>query len=107
VQQLIKAYEEVYQIPEGERERFAGQFRPMAERQVRRDLIIDSIAEKESLQSSESELDDKISEMATKRGTDPGQLYVSLEKAGRLKELERGIVEDKVFKWLYERNTIE
>jgi trigger factor len=107
VQQLIKAYEEVYQIPEGERERFAGQFRPMAERQVRRDLIIDSIAEKEGLQSSESELDDKISEMATKRGTDPGQLYVSLEKAGRLKELERGIVEDKVFKWLFERNTIE
>ena len=93
--------------PEGERERFASQFRPMAERQVRRDLVIDTLAERESLAATESELDDRVTELATRRGTDPGQLYASLQKAGRLKELERGITEEKVFKWLYERNTIE
>lgn len=107
VAQLVNAYAEVYQIPEEERPRFAEQFRPTAERQVRRDLVIDTIAEREGLAASESDLDDKVSELAAKRGTDPGQLYASLQKAGRLKELERGITEEKVFKWLVDQNTIE
>jgi len=107
VNQLVDGYANAYQIPEGERERFATEFRPMAERQVRRDLVIDTVAERESLTATESDLDDRIAETATKRGADPGQLYASLQKAGRLKELERSITEDKVFNWLLERNTVE
>ena len=79
----------------------------MAERQVRRDLVIDTVAERENLTATKSDLDDRISETASKRGADPGQLYASLQKAGRLKELERSITEDKVFNWLLERNTVE
>jgi hypothetical protein len=30
-----------------------------------------------------------------------------LQKSGRLKELERSITEEKVFKWLTEKNTVE
>jgi len=107
VVQLVSAYAEAYQVPEQERTRFNSQFRPMAERQVRRDLVIDTLAEREGLAATESELDDKVSELASKRGSDPGQLYASLQKAGRLKELERGITEDKVFKWLIEKSTVE
>jgi len=107
VAQLVDAYANAYQVPEGEKERFAGEFRPMAERQVRRDLVIDTVAERESLTATEADLDDRIAETAAKRGADPGQLYASLQKAGRLKELERSITEDKVFKWLLERNTVE
>jgi trigger factor len=107
VAQLVDAYANAYQVPEGEKERFAGEFRPMAERQVRRDLVIDTVAERENLTATEADLDDRIAETAGKRGADPGQLYVSLQKAGRLKELERSITEDKVFKWLLERNTVE
>jgi trigger factor len=107
VSQLVDAYANAYQIPETEKERFTTEFRPMAERQVRRDLVIDTVAERESLTATEAELDDRIAETASKRGADPGQLYASLQKAGRLKELERSITEDKVFKWLLERNTVE
>ncbi|HUQ82811.1 MAG TPA: trigger factor [Gemmatimonadaceae bacterium] len=107
VTQLVEAYANAYQIPEGEKERFATEFRPMAERQVRRDLVIDTVAERESLTATEADLDDRIAETASKRNADPGQLYASLQKAGRLKELERNITEDKVFKWLMERNTVE
>ena len=107
VNQLVDAYANAYQIPEGEKERFATEFRPMAERQVRRDLVIDTVAERESLTATEADLDDRIAETASKRNADPGQLYASLQKAGRLKELERNITEDKVFKWLLERNTVE
>jgi trigger factor len=107
VAQLVHGYAEAYKIPEEEHDRFAQGFRPTAERQVRRDMVIDAIAEAEGLKASESDIDDKITEMAGKRGVNPGQLYAQLQKASRISELERGITEDKVFAWLFERNTVE
>src|SRR6059058_5892946 len=53
VTQLVDGYMKAYQIPDEERERFTAEFRPVAERQVRRDLIIDTIAEREKLKASE------------------------------------------------------
>ena len=107
VNQLIEGYVQAYRVPDEERERFAGEFRPIAERQVRRDLIIDTIAEQEGLRATEADLDDRIAELAKKRNAEPGQVYASLQKAGRLKEIEHGLTEEKVFKWLLERNTVE
>jgi trigger factor len=107
VNQMIGAYMEAYQVPEAEREPFVQRFRPMAERQVRRDLVVETLAEREKLTSTESDIDDRITELAARRGTDAGQLYASLQKAGRLKEIERGITEEKVFKWLFDQNTVE
>jgi len=107
VTQLIDGYMKAYQVPEEERERFTGEFRTVAERQVRRDLIIDTIAERENLKASEADIDERVAEVAQKRDADPGQVYASLQKAGRLQEIERAITEEKVFKWLLERNTVE
>ena len=107
VNQMVGAYIEAYQVPEPERDQFAQRFRSMAERQVRRDLIIETLAEREKLAATESEIDDRVAELAARRGADVGQLYASLQKAGRLKELERGITEEKVFKWLMDQNTVE
>jgi trigger factor len=107
VNQLIEGYMKAYQIPDEERERFSAEFRPVAERQVRRDLIIDTIAEREKLKATESDIDERVAEVAQKRNAEPGQVYASLQKAGRLQEIERAITEEKVFKWLLERNTVE
>jgi trigger factor len=107
VAQLIDGYMKAYKVPEGERERFSTEFRNIAERQVRRDLIIDTIAEREKLAATEADIDDRVAEVATKRNADPAQVYASLQKAGRLKEIEHSITEDKVFAWLLERNTVE
>jgi trigger factor len=107
VNQLIDGYVQAYRVPDEERDRFAGEFRPIAERQVRRDLIIDTIAEREGLRASEADIDDRVAELAQKRGAEPGQVYASLQKAGRLKEIEHGLTEEKVFKWLLDRNTVE
>jgi trigger factor len=106
VNQLIDGYLQAYQIPEEERDRFRTEFRPVAERQVRRDLIIETIAEREALKATEADIDDRVSDVATRRGADPGQVYASLQKAGRLREMEQSITEDKVFKWLLERNEV-
>lgn len=107
VNQLIDGYMKAYQIPEDERERFSAEFRPVAERQVRRDLIIDTLSERENLKATEADIDERVAEVAQKRNAEPGQVYASLQKAGRLQEIERAITEEKVFKWLLERNTVE
>ncbi|MFN2636952.1 MAG: trigger factor [Gemmatimonadaceae bacterium] len=106
VQQFVQNYAEAYKIPAEQREQFAGDFRSMAERQIRRDLVIETIAEKEGLTATEKDLDDRIAEQAEKRGVNPGQIYAQLEKSGRLKEMERSITEDKVFSWLLDRNDV-
>jgi trigger factor len=106
VQQFVENYAQAYQVPEDQREKFSGEFRAMAERQVRRDLVIETIAEKQELSATEKDLDDRIAEQAEKRGANPGQIYAQLEKSGRLKEMERSITEDKVFKWLMDRNDV-
>ena len=107
VDQMVEAYIEAYQVPEEERDRFRGEFRAVAERQVRRDLVIETIAEKQNLKATESDIDTRVAEVAEKRNADPGQVYASLQKAGRIRELERSITEDKVFGWLMEQNIVE
>jgi len=107
VRQVVGAYAQAYQVPEADAEKFAAEFMPMAERQVRRDMVIDTIALKEKLIATEKDVDDKIAELATTRGLKVGELYASLQKAGRLKEIERSITEERVFEWLLARNTVE
>jgi trigger factor len=106
VNQVIDGYLQAYQVPEDEKERFRGEFRAVAERQVRRDLIIETIAEGEGLKATEADIDERVSEVASKRSADPGQVYASLQKAGRLKEIEQSITEEKVFAWLLGRNEV-
>lgn len=107
VAELSEAYLKQFQVPEEERPRFAQEFRPVAERQVRRDLVIETIAEREGLTATEADIDDRVAEVASKRGSNPSEVYASLQKAGRLREIERSITEEKVFTWLKERNTVE
>ena len=106
VNRMIDAYMQAYQIPEEQRQTFAAEFARVAEKQVRRDMLIDTIAEKEGLAASEKDVDDRVAKVAEQRSADPGQVYASLQKAGRLPEIERSITEEKVFNWLMERNEI-
>jgi trigger factor len=106
VNRMISAYMEAYKIPEEQRQAFAAEFAAVAERQVRRDMIIDAIAEQQQLAASEKDVDDRVAAVAEQRGSDPGQVYASLQKAGRLPEIERSITEDKVFEWLIARNEV-
>ncbi len=107
VQRLVDAYAGAYQIPEADRQRFANEFRPVAESQVRRELIIETIAEREGLAASEAEVDERVSDMAARRNAPVAEVYSSLQKADRLREIERSLTEDKVFKWLLDRNTVD
>ena len=106
VNRMIDAYMEAYKIPPEQREQFGGEFAAVAEKQVRRDMLIDALAEQNELTATEKDVDDRVASVAEQRGTDPGQVYASLQKAGRLPEIERSITEEKVFEWLIARNEI-
>ncbi len=106
VSRMIDAYMQAYQIPEEQKQTFANEFAAVAEKQVRRDMLIEAIANQENLAATEKDVDDRVAKVAEQRNTDPGQVYTSLQKAGRLPEIERSITEEKVFEWLMARNEV-
>jgi trigger factor len=106
VHRLLSGYAQAYQVSDEQLESFSAEFLPIAERQVQRDLVIDHLAQREKLVSTEEDLDRRIEEIAERRGSKPGEVYASLQKAGRIKEIEQSLTEENVFAYLLEQSTI-
>src|SRR2546428_178112 len=77
------------------------------EAQVRRDLVLDAVVERHGLRATAQELDGRIRELAERRGMPAEQLRASLEKAKRLRDVERSLTEEKVFTFLLSQSTVE
>ena len=103
----VLAYAKAYAVPEDQLQRFVGEMAPVIEAGVRRDLILDAVAEREKLACTAAELDARVADMAKRRGESPGAVYAALEKAGRLREMERSITEERVFAHLLALSAIE
>ncbi len=80
--------------------------RPEAEKAVKRILVVERVAELESLTATEDEVDDRVQDIAEKNDAKPAQVYANLQKAGNLEALEREITEKKVFDFLKNESTI-
>jgi len=87
-------------------EQARAEIRPQAERAVKRALLVDRIAETQSLQAGEEEVDERIEAIAERNGTTPAKVYARLQKAGRLSSIEREITEAKVFDFLKGKSEI-
>ena len=107
IERALYMYAQAYGVPEERWPKFAEEFRPVAEAQVRRDLVLDHVMEAQQLRATEAELDQRIQELAERRGMPPAQLYASLEKAKRLRDVERSLTEEKVFAYLLSQSTVE
>ena len=107
VERVLGMYAQAYEVPEDRWQQFAQEFRTVAESQVRRDLVLDYVVESQSLRATEAELDTKIQELAERRGMPAAQLYASLDKAKRLRDVARSITEEKVFAYLLSQSTVE
>lgn len=107
VERVLAMYAQAYEVPEERWEQFAQEFQTVAESQVRRDLVLDHVVEAQQLRATEAELDQKIQELAARRGIPAEQLYASLEKAKRLRDVARSITEEKVFAYLLSQSTVE
>ena len=106
VHRWLHAYAEMYGVPKEQLPQFEQQFHAIAEMQVKRDLVLDAVIEREGLRTTEAEIDDRISQLAAGRGVSAGEYYQQLQKAGRLGEIERGISEEKAFAWLLGQSTV-
>src|SRR5216117_742524 len=107
VERVLGMYAQAYEIPEERWEKFAQEFRAVAEAQVRRDLVLDTVVESQNLRATEAELDQRLQELAERRGMKAAELYASLEKAKRLRDVARSITEEKVFAYLLSQSTVE
>ncbi len=107
VERVLGMYAQAYEIPEERWEQFAKEFRTVAELQVRRDLVLDNVVESQNLRATEAELDARIQQLAERRNMPAAQLYASLEKAKRLRDVARSITEEKVFAYLLSQSTVE
>ena len=106
VNRLIAAYAQAYEIPQERVPSFAAEFTPIAQARVKRDLILDYVAEKEGLRATEEDVEERVKRIAERRNAEVGQVHASLEKNDRLSELRRNITEEKVFSYLMEQCTI-
>jgi trigger factor len=109
VERALAAYAQAYGIPEDRFADFARELRPAAEAQVQRDMILDWVVEQHGLRATEAELEQRLQELAERRGVPAAELRASLEKAKRnwLRDLERGLTEQKVFAFLLSQSTVE
>src|SRR2546426_1070892 len=109
VERALWAYAQGYGIPQDRVNQFAQEFRPVAEAQVRRDLVLDWVVEHHALRATAAELDQRLQELADRRGVPGGaaELRASLEKAKRLRDVERSLTEEKVFTFLLSQSTVE
>jgi len=80
--------------------------RPEAEKAVKRILLVDKVAELQSLKATEEEVDDRIQEIAERNDAKPAQVYANLQKSGSLEGLEREITEGKVYDFLKAESTV-
>ena len=107
VERATAVYAQAYGVPEDRWPEFKAEFQPVAEAQVRRDLVLDAVVEKHNLRATAAELDARLAELATRRGSDPAELRATLEKNQRLRDVERSLTEEKVFAFLLSQSTVE
>ena len=107
VERVVYVYAQAYGVPEERWPEFAQEFRTVAEAQVRRDLILDWVVEHHALRATEAELAARLEEVAARSGKPAAELRATLEKEKRLRDLERGLTEEKVFTFLLSQSTVE
>lgn len=106
VDRLTAGYADAYGIPKEQFATFRAEFDSVAAAQVRRGLVLDAVVDANTLAATEADIDARVSELATARNAPPAQLYASLEKSGRLRDLERALTEEKAFTWLLSQSTV-
>jgi FKBP-type peptidyl-prolyl cis-trans isomerase (trigger factor) len=99
------------QIPEGaepgEVAEVREQARPAAEYGVRRMLVIDRVAQMESLTATREDVEARVQEIADRNGVDPAEVRRQLGRTGRLQALATDLTEERVFEYLKSLSTIE
>jgi trigger factor len=81
--------------------------RPSAEHAIKRMLVLEKVAELESLHATTAEVDDRLEYLASRTGRSAGEVRKQLLKNGQLDALAEEITEEKVFAYLKSLSGVE
>ncbi len=81
--------------------------RPAAERAIKRLLVIERIAEMETLHATQEEVDERIGRLAERVGRKPAEVRRQLAQDNQIQALAEEITEDKVYDYLKSVSEIE
>lgn len=98
--------EEYLRLTDGKIEDVRASLRPEAEAAVKRDLVLEAIAQKEGLEVSEEELEGEVEAISQRTVRDPAKVKEQLGERG-LETLRRGLLYRKVAGFLVENARIE
>lgn len=102
--QVIDAPEEAdpEQVSSARRE-----LRPTVERQIKHQLVLDTLIDREGFEATDEELETKVAEIAESRGLEPGEARRRLARQKGMDEVRRRIAVEKVFDWLLSQSTVQ
>ncbi|MGW8282865.1 MAG: trigger factor [Gemmatimonadota bacterium] len=80
---------------------------PHAERQIKEEMILDRVIEREGLQPDEEAVEARIAELAERNNLAPGAARRRLEKEGQLEALRRNLAVDRAFEYLKSQSQID
>jgi len=80
---------------------------PHAERQIKEEMILDRVIEREGFQPDEEDVQRKIGELAERSGMAPAAVRRRLEQEGQFESLRRNLAVDRAFEYLKLQSEIE
>lgn len=95
-----------HDISDEMREKFDQAYKPVAERAVRKMVLVDNLRRQLEIQVSDDDVDARLNTLAEEQGTSPEHLRSLVERAGNMDRLRSDLEEDKVFDLLKEKATI-
>lgn len=93
-------------VDPAEMERMREAIYPHAEKQIREQLILDKVIEREGFTPSPEEVESEIGDIAARRGVQPGKLRRELVRDGSLENLGRNLAVEKAFGYLKDQSGI-
>jgi trigger factor len=85
------------EVPDEHKDQLTEAWRPMAQRSVKRMILVDNLRRNHDVQISDEDFDARLAEMAEKQGSDLERFRLLMERAGNLDRIRGEMEEDKVF----------
>jgi trigger factor len=82
-------------------------WRPAAERDVREMLLLEAVAREQGCEVEESEVEERIEQMAREQGIDPARMRQAYGERGMLDALRAQLLEDKALEFLVSEAKVE
>ncbi len=94
------------EIGDDQKQKLAEAYRPVAQRAVRRMIILDNLRRTESIEVTEEELEAKLVELAEEQGMEVAEFRRAVERAQNMDRLRSDLEEEKLFAMLEDRAKI-